>query len=70
MGKVLSARRVSTLKVRAVRSRSSRYSWQAFRMASLSFSQARARLRPTTPKTFFMASQAASMSQLSSMGST
>ena len=70
MGKVLSARLVSTLKVRAAASLSPRYSRAAARMASLSLSQARARDRPTTPNTFFRASQAPSMSHSSLMGST
>ena len=56
MGKVLSARLVSTLKVLALRSWSSRNSRAVARMASLSFSQGRARDRPTMPKTFFSAS--------------
>ena len=56
MGKVLSARLDSTLKVRAAASRSPRYSWAVWSMASLSLTQARARESPTTPKRRFMAS--------------
>ena len=70
MGKVLSARLDSTLKVWAAESLSPRYSMAVWSMASASFSQARARDRPTTPNRRFMASHAPSRSQLSSWGST
>ena len=70
MGKFLSARLDSTLKVLAAASRSPRYSTAVWSMASLSFAQARARLSPTTPKSLVMASHAPSRSQSSLCGST
>ena len=69
-GKDLSARLASTLKEEAERSWGPRYSAAAATMASLSFSQARARVRPATPNSRFMASQAPSKSQSSDRGST
>ena len=66
MGKLLSARLDSTLKERAARSLSPRYSLAQATMASLSLGQALARHKPATPNSLPMACQAPSKSQLSS----
>ena len=70
MWKLLSERRVSTLKLSAPSMSSRRYSRAFSKMASSFFSQAAARVRAMMPNTCFMASKAASMSAASSSGST
>ena len=70
MWKLLSERRVSTLKLAAFSMSSRRYSRAFSKMASSFFSQAAARVRAMMPNTRFMASKAASMSAESSSGST
>ena len=70
MGKRLSLRRDSTLKLFAARMAGARYSMAFWAMASASLAQAAARVRLTTPKTLFSASKAPSMSAASLCGST
>ena len=55
MGKSLSARLVSTLKLFAARSSPSRYALAQFKIASLSLAQGRALVTAMTPKTCLQA---------------
>ena len=66
----MSARLVSTLKLFAARMASAMYSTALAAMASGVFSHPAARTTDAAPKTFRMASRAASMSQASVFGST
>ena len=70
MKKLLSARRLSTLKVRAAANSSARYSRAVAEMASTVFSQGTARTTDTMPNTCRQAARAASMSHASFCGST
>ena len=70
MWKLLSERRVSTLKLLAASMSSRRYSRAFSKIASSFFSQAAARVSAIMPNTWRMASKASSMSALSSSGST
>ena len=70
MGKDLSLRLLSTLKLFALSICSFRQLMASFAMASLSFSQADALAMEMMPKILPQASKASSMSQVSSSGST
>ena len=70
MGKDLSARLLSTLKDLASVSASAKYVLAVWKMASLDFSQGRARVMAMMPNTCLQAVYAPAMSQVPSAGST